>query len=687
MRSIMISPDHSVASATDGHGRGDLADSRSFGSINPCEASNLSAVFDITDFLPPHTKIHNPSSRIQNPVMHTPAGMANVTRAVRTCLKVADANGGGTCFFPRGKFWIEGQLVVPPGVYLRGAGMAMTALYWQEYNNTPAACNSFVMSNYGYITPGKPKAKGSSDGSVAESTLPTNWGLADMSIYVTAYYRVFLSMGYHMGNTTNGFRMIRVRVRANAYFGAVWGPYSTHNRPRPNVNFNFTQDEVRWLVQTSGTNYEIRDCDLYATSSVLTSGGSGGGYGGNTWGWVSGNKIWNGQNAHGSDQWKQVIFEHNTIVGISLTAGGNHVASYNGGYAQHLHFNGNSYQHVWGGDREVMTYDNAGGAYFGPLTSSGADASAAMATGRTDRSGLTIKTLGPRIPLNRTGDKSSVNGGGWVVVGGALLVLNGTGAGQVRRLVANTDPYTWTLDRPLDAVDLAPSPSTTTPETTTGTSAPAVTGAPKPSYVQLLPYRGRNIWWNNSYEDTGAFQFYGIGIENIVSHNTLARVTVMVNWGQWRQSHGITPAPPSPSSSSSEAAAPAPNVAVGGEMGCGANPNMRNLFESNEFTEGNALWNWNTAQGANYNWGHGFTFATGQGGGAGGSSGHRFEDLSMNMWLVYRKNKVASNGGMLITDDATAVVVEGNSIGESTLGIHVDDTTENVLLRGNEVGG
>jgi hypothetical protein len=114
---------------------------------------------------------------------------------------------------------------------------------------------------------------------------------------------------------------------------------------------------------------------------------------------------------------------------------------------------------------------------------------------------------------------------------------------------------------------------------------------------------------------------------------------------------------------------------------------MRNLFESNEFTEGNALWNWNTAQGASYNWGHGFTFATGQGGGAGGSSGHRFENLSMNMWLVYRKNRVASNGGMLITDDATAVVVEGNSVEESILGIHVDNTTEHVLLRANTASG
>ena len=122
-----------------------------------------------------------------------------------------------------------------------------------------------------------------------------------------------------------------------------------------------------------------------------------------------------------------------------------------------------------------------------------------------------------------------------------------------------------------------------------------------------------------------------------------------------------------------------------GEMGCGANPNWFNIFEANEFTEGNAMRNWNTAQGANYNWGHGYVFSTGSGGGAGGASGHRFEQLSMNMWLLYRENRVASNGGIWITDDATAVVAEGNIIGQSTLPvrIRVDNSTRNVLVRAN----
>lgn len=122
-----------------------------------------------------------------------------------------------------------------------------------------------------------------------------------------------------------------------------------------------------------------------------------------------------------------------------------------------------------------MTYDNAGGAFFGPLTASSSTPSSA---GR-------VTAAGDRIPLNRSGSTNSGNGGGWVVVGGALIVLNGTGAGQVRRIVANTGPRGWVLDRPLQPVDLA------------GEAA-------RPSFVQILPFRGRNIFHANTFSDTGA---------------------------------------------------------------------------------------------------------------------------------------------------------------------------------------
>ena len=57
-------------------------------------------------------------------------------------------------------------------------------------------------------------------------------------------------------------------------------------------------------------------------------------------------------------------------------------------------------------------------------------------------------------------------------------------------------------------------------------------------------------------------------------------------------------------------------------MGCGANPNRFNVFERNDFREGNTVVNYNTAEGASYNFGGGYLLTSTSGGGAGGSSGY-----------------------------------------------------------------
>lgn len=298
----------------------------------------------------------------------------------------------------------------------------------------------------------------------------------------------------------------------------------------------------------------------------------------------------------------------------------------------------NSISHVWGGDREVMTYDNAGGAYFGPLASV------------SSQSDVDIVAAGPRIPLNRFKANSSTTGGGWVVEGGALIVLNGTGAGQIRRIVASTSSTGWTLDAPLDPVTLSG-------------NAEGI----EPSFVQMLPFRGRNLFHQNHFADVGAFQFYGIGLGNIVAENKNERMAGMVSWGQWREWHGPTSMMPR----------------LGGEMGCGANPNMRNVFEGNVFAEGNTIVNYNTPQGASDNFLAGYLLASTSGGGAGNATGAGFEHLSMNSLTVFRDNTIKSNGGILITDDSMDIVVEGNTVMNSDLNICVTNTTRNVVVRNN----
>jgi hypothetical protein len=233
--------------------------------------------------------------------------------------------------------------------------------------------------------------------------------------------------------------MQRVRVRANAYFASS-GAFST-GRTRPDVNFNFTAGKVQGVVMLTGTNWRVQDNDILSTGSVFWSGGSAGGMRGTSYGLLSRNVIRNGGNAIFMDQWKQVIVEDNVISGSSLSAMGNAVATYNGGYAQHIILTNNTISHVWGGDREVVTYDNAGGAYFGPLRS--ANSTSAVVT-----------TQYLRIPVNRTRGREGA-GAGWYVEGGALIVLNGTGAGQIRRIVAaaNNTSHEWILDAPLQHME------------------------------------------------------------------------------------------------------------------------------------------------------------------------------------------------------------------------------------------
>lgn len=153
---------------------------------------------------------------------------------------------------------------------------------------------------------------------------------------------------------TTGFTMLRVRVRANAYFASS-GAFTDSGRTRPNVNFNFSTAKIQGIVMLTGNNWRVQDNDILSTGTVFWSGGSAGGLRGTSYGLLSRNKIRNGGNALLMDQWKQVIVEDNDISGSSLSAMGNGIATYNGGYAQHIMLANNSIEFVWGDDREAPT--------------------------------------------------------------------------------------------------------------------------------------------------------------------------------------------------------------------------------------------------------------------------------------------------------------------------------------------
>jgi hypothetical protein len=357
------------------------------------------------------------------------------------------------------------------------------------------------------------------------------------------------------------------------------------------------------VVDLHGVNHAITGNDIWGMGTLLNSCSNlGNPSGANDWpswrrghaySYIADNVLWAGQSSHFMQLWRQVIFERNVITGATEAAGGQSLGTGPmGGVAQHILHADNLVRFTWGGDREVMTYDDAGGAYYGPLAA-------------VDNATLTL--AGDAWPA------SDWEMGGWA--GGQVYVINGTGATQIGRVL-------------VPGVNTTAAPSNRTWVLAAPFGVPPATG-PSGSWVQVMPFRGRNIFHRDRNVDTGPHQFYGHGVESIVAGVKFERVRGLIGawgvglvgvghwarraaahsppatlrarachpsciagWGQWR---GWTPPPPgndtafwasygeSSSSSSSR---------VGGLMGNGLQPNVRNVYRGNVFTEREHLVNY-----------------------------------------------------------------------------------------------
>ena len=98
-------------------------------------------------------------------------------------------------YFGIGRWYVQGPLLLPHGVLLKGAAMDKTAIYFAEANATTAPAS--------LITTSVP----------AGTSVSPRFGLEDLAIYVLSYYRNLLDVRVD----TLGVRVRRVRVRANAF--------------------------------------------------------------------------------------------------------------------------------------------------------------------------------------------------------------------------------------------------------------------------------------------------------------------------------------------------------------------------------------------------------------------------------------------------------------------------------------
>lgn len=359
--------------------------------------------------------------------------------ALLAALAKAKANGGGIVFLPRGRYQVKTNLTIPPNTVLRGEAMELVSLYWPDFEKPPA-----------------------------ELVSGADFGLESLSLYCQHHRNV-------IADTAASQRVFlrKVRIRANCYFMIEDAGKDFRGRRGP-----ASHRECGAAVLLRGTNFEITDCDIYASNygvRILKA----------KTGHIARNQIRYGGRGYSFENTERFIFEDNLVAGNNLLAIGNDITTFWNNYCRHLYYAGNRVQQMFGADREMMTLDAACGAYFGKIA-------AVAGTRLTLASDPVFKDYAPKPHTN------------WI--GGVVQILDGKGAGQYRFVTAN-DGREWQVDRPWTVV----------PDET--------------SRISIAPFRGQNLFIGNTFEDGGSVQLYAAAHDTIVAGNKGSRMDGFQVWG------------------------------------------------------------------------------------------------------------------------------------------------------------
>ena len=462
--------------------------------------------------------------------------------ALLAALKKAEQNGGGIVFLPRGRYPVQQSLVIPPRTILRGEAMELVSLYWPDFDDPPQ-----------------------------ELVTGEDFGVESLTLYCQHHRNVLADTP-----ASKRFFARRVRIRANCFFMIEDVGKEFRGRHGP---ASHTQCGAALLLR--GNNFEVTDCDIYASNKGLQIRNAKTGI-------VARNQIRYGGRGYNIENTDRLIFEDNLVSGAHLLAIGNDITTFWSNYCRHIYYARNRVQQMFGADREMMTLDAAGGAYFGKLA-------AVDGTQLTLAADPVFKDYAPKPHTNWTG--------------AVVQILDGKGAGQYRFVAAHAGRQ-WQVDRPW----------TVTPDAA--------------SRISIAPFRGRNLFIGNSFEDGGPFQLYGAAHDSIVAGNRGARMDGFLVWG-------LNP------------------------HGWGQQPSWGCQFLDNEIVEGNG-------------YGHrGASFGIVSG------DDPQVYDGPLVRGVVFRGNVLHNNAGIQIGGVTEDVLVEHCVVRNTNVGITVKPTARGVLLRDN----
>lgn len=253
-------------------------------------------------------------------------GREDDTAAIRDGL--ARLAGGGTLYFPRGRYLVSDTLPLPPGLTLRGESRELSLICWPD-RDEPLA-DMLVATR---------------DLTIEDLT----FGLGNYGNFLTT----------SLGKPDSGdIRLRRLRVLGDRYRGHMYQHPDELSR-------RFTRYGVHGgkLLSLGGRNLEVTDCDLMSSSGCLYLTAARGAL-------IRGNRLRLGRFGwywlSGSDG---VIFEDNLVQGADLSSWGGGINVLDGSPAsQHVLFARNTLRWFYGGDHEAVTTDGSGSPYFGRVT-------------------------------------------------------------------------------------------------------------------------------------------------------------------------------------------------------------------------------------------------------------------------------------------------------------------------------
>ena len=153
------------------NGSGGAAAWRAAGAIEIVAKREIpAAVFNVLESYGPEATIQmrNTLAKYNQPL--------DRTKGILAALKKARDNGGGTVYFPAGRYTIKGPLHVPDNTVLKGEGMGVVTLWW--------GTGAFNLDG------GGPQGRALADGGKAPDTLidGRSYGIEEMSIYLPLNY-------------------------------------------------------------------------------------------------------------------------------------------------------------------------------------------------------------------------------------------------------------------------------------------------------------------------------------------------------------------------------------------------------------------------------------------------------------------------------------------------------------------